>query len=120
ACRHDPEGFARAELVRRQDHGYPPFRRMLAVHLDGKDAAEVQRQARALGELVRRLATERVTVLGPAPAPIARLRGRSRFQILVRADRASTLQSIGRRLLGALPTARGVRVALDMDPASTL
>jgi len=120
ACRHDPEGFARAELVRRQDHGYPPFRRMLAVHLDGKDAAEVQRQARALGELVRRLATERVTVLGPAPAPIARLRGRSRFQILVLADRASTLQSIGRRLLGALPTARGVRVALDMDPASTL
>jgi len=120
ASRHDPEGFAEAELRRRRDHGYPPFRRMLAVHLDGRDAAEVQRQAQALGELARRLAADRAEVRGPAPAPIARLRGRSRFQILLLAERASTLRAVGARLLAALPPGRGVRVALDMDPASTL
>jgi len=120
ASRHDPEGFARAEAGRRRELGYPPFRRMLAIRLEGKDAAQVQREARWIGDRARRLTGRLAPVLGPAPAPIARLRGRSRFQILVLADRASMLRAIGERLLSAPPPPRGVRVALDMDPASTL
>jgi primosomal protein N' (replication factor Y) len=93
---------------------------MLAVRLEGTDAAQVQREAKGIGERARRLAGAMATVLGPAPSPIARLRGKSRFQILVLADRASVLRAIGEKILSGPPPRRGVRVALDMDPASTL
>src|SRR5690606_27138146 len=83
ASRHDPLGFAEREAARRRALGYPPFRRMLAVRVEGPSPAATQTAASTVGTILRRLAGSRAQVLGPAPAPIARLRGKTRFQILV-------------------------------------
>src|SRR5690606_18159375 len=83
--------FLAAEADERRRHGWPPFGRLAAVILAGPDAAEVDRVARDLG----RSAPEGngVEVLGPAPAPLALLRGRHRRRFLVKAARDADLQS---------------------------
>lgn len=121
ASRHDPMGFAQGEAERRRALGYPPYRRMLAVRVDGPAPAAAEGAARALGQLLRRIAGRQAQILGPSPSPIARLRGRSRFQILVLAPRPSTLRAVGNALLAEAPAfGAGVRFVLDVDPVSML
>jgi primosomal protein N' (replication factor Y) len=59
-----------------------------------------------------------VAILGPAPAPMALLRGRYRYRLLINARRSAELQNVIRTWLGALDFPRGVRVAVDVDPYS--
>ena len=61
---------------------------------------------------------EGVAILGPAPAPLALLRGRYRYRLLIIARRSSDLQSVLRDWLGTLKFPPGVRVAVDIDPYS--
>lgn len=118
---HDYEHFAAGELERRRELGYPPFRRMLAVRLEGEDAVATERTARRLAEAARKWAVPGVQLLGPAPAPIAKLRGRMRYQLLLLADGVRPLHAIARRLVEVADQApSGVKVALDVDPASML
>jgi primosomal protein N' (replication factor Y) len=63
---------------------------------------------------------ENMAVFGPAPAPLAMLRGRHRQRLLVHAARSIPVQDIIREWLGALEWPRGVRVAVDVDPYSFL
>ncbi|WP_373044379.1 primosomal protein N' [Vulgatibacter sp.] len=119
---HDFETFAGAELERRRELGYPPFRRMLALRLEGEDGVATERFARRLAEAARKWTQGGgVQVLGPAPAPIAKLRGRMRFQVLVLGDGVRSIQTVARRLAEVADQAPpGVKVALDVDPASML
>jgi primosomal protein N' (replication factor Y) len=59
-----------------------------------------------------------VMILGPAPAPMAQLRGRYRYRLLLNARRSAELQNVIRTWLGALRFPKGVRVAVDVDPYS--
>jgi primosomal protein N' (replication factor Y) len=116
---HDYEGFVREELSSRQSAQYPPFSRMIALRLDGPDEAAVQAAATNVAAAVGAAEGGRLRILGPAPAPIARLRGRSRWQVwLISADRAAVNQAA--RRAGAVPLPRGVRMAIDVDPVSVL
>lgn len=123
AIRHDFRDFARGELRSRRELDYPPFGRLARIVLEG-EAAEVERRAEELATLLRevvgRAAWEpgTVQVLGPAPAPIERLRGRYRMQVLVKARDTRRLA----RVLRAVPrSARGpVRTIVDVDPVSMM
>ena len=86
---HDYAGFMAAELERRRALGYPPFARLVNLRLDGREA----RVGRARGARARRAAcgaergrsaSARSAVLGPAPPPLERVRGRYRWQVLLR------------------------------------
>ncbi|MFM8411876.1 MAG: primosomal protein N' [Alphaproteobacteria bacterium] len=131
ASAHDFPAFADAELRARRELGYPPFGRLLRFVLEG-EADEVERRADRLGERLRRAAVAAggadggLQVLGPAPAPIERLRGRHRHQLLVKARDA---RGIARLLAASRPAleeasarTRGatVRVLVDVDPSSML
>jgi primosomal protein N' (replication factor Y) len=124
--RHDYVGFMTAELARRRALGYPPFARLINVRLDAVDAAVVEERARELASRLRQRARaldlgDRV-VLGPAPPPLPRLRGRHRWQILLRsADvrRLRELARFARSVETAMRRAR-VRLAIDVDPYSML
>ncbi len=112
---HDYGSFARAELAEREAVGYPPFRRLGLVRVEGEDAAQAERQARALAERAR--TARAVDVLGPAPAPLPMLRGRHRFQVLLKAERAAALHAVLRELAKVPVSASGkTRVVLDVDP----
>ncbi len=116
---HDYEGFVRDELARRESANYPPFSRMIALRLDGRHEASVRAAATDAAARARAQAGTTVLVLGPAEAPIPRLRGRSRYQIWLRGSDRAKLQATARAAAGVtLP--RDLRLAIDVDPQSVL
>ncbi|SIT83586.1 primosomal protein N' [Pontibaca methylaminivorans] len=114
----DEEGFWRAEAQARHAAGVPPFGRMAGIILSGKDLGAVMelgnRLARADGAL-REIGAE---VYGPAPAPVARLRGRHRVRLLVRAAKGVPFQQALRRWIAPVRTKGDLRLAVDIDPQS--
>jgi len=116
---HDYEGFVRAELAARRTLGYPPFTRMTVLRLDAADEAAGRDGARLVADRAALAGGAALTVRGPAPAPIARIRGRFRFQVwLASVERAplgaATVAALGVKLPG------GVAMAVDVDPQSSL
>lgn len=113
---HDQAAFAAAEAADRESVGMPPFGRLAALILSGYDEKEV----RAVGEHLAATAPTGpgLTVLGPAPAIMALLRGRHRYRMLLRADRTRRLQPMIRDWLAMVKIPSAVRVQVDIDPQS--
>ena len=118
AAAHDYHGFAGGELARREALSFPPHARLCALRLSGNVEARVRAAAERLAERARR-GGEGVDVLGPAPAPIARLRGRHRYQVLLRAREHGPIHRLC-RALSELPVPAGVEMAVDVDPVALL
>ncbi len=117
-ARTDMEGFYASETATRERAGAPPFGRYAAVIVSGAHLPMVQEVARALGKSAP--AAPGVAVLGPAPAPLAMLRGQHRMRLLVHASRTVTIQTVLRSWLGAHRFPNAVRVSVDIDPYSFL
>ncbi|MGZ6132826.1 MAG: replication restart helicase PriA [Myxococcaceae bacterium] len=121
---HDYDGFAEHELGWREALAWPPFSRLVAVRIEGEDPRETAAVARKLGDRVAALLPgpgTGVRLLGPAPAPMPRLRGKSRWQLLLKAPRHALLGPVLDQLerdLEVLPG--GVRVVVDVDPGAML
>ena len=120
AAAHDYEQFYDQEIALRAALDYPPFGFLVNLVLSGNDPQRVSRGADALAEGLQRDAGP-AEVLGPAPCPLARLRGKSRMQILLKSPSRAPL----RRLLCRLPDLQknipsGVRLAVDVDPVDML
>jgi primosomal protein N' (replication factor Y) (superfamily II helicase) len=114
AARHDVGGFLTEELSRRRELGYPPFRHLISIVASGADA---EAPSRLLRELNAGLAG--ADLLGPAP--LLRLRGRHRAQLVAKTDQPRALASrAGQLLAGAAPAMRraGVSAVVDVDPQS--
>jgi primosomal protein N' (replication factor Y) len=116
---HDYEGFVKGELARRQDAQYPPFSRMIAVRLDGPDENQVRAAATDAAARARAVAGTGVRVLGPAEAPIARLRGRTRWQVWLSGPERAALSRCA-RAAAEVSLPRELRLAIDVDPQSVL
>ncbi len=130
----DAERFYAEETEQRRRGGLPPFGRLAAIVVSGEDRGAAEAHARALAQTAHalrpgkswRLApiggavqSDEITLLGPAEAPMAVLRGRHRFRLALKAPRGVDLQGFLRALLAAAPPPRGgVRVAIDVDPQS--
>jgi len=114
----DRDRFLAAEAKDRRDHGMPPFGRLAALIVSGRDAEAAERAARALGRAAPRRAG--VEVLGPAPAPLSVLRGQHRFRLLLKAERSVNVQKVLRGWLEAVRWPSGVKVKVDVDPYSFL
>ncbi|WP_116131009.1 primosomal protein N' [Tropicimonas sp. IMCC34043] len=114
----DEEGFWRAEAAERRAAGVPPYGRMAGIVLSATDAA----QAFELGaEMARRdgpLRAIGAQLYGPAPAPIARIRGRHRVRLLIKADKGAPLQAALARWLAQFRPPNGLRLSVDIDPQS--
>ena len=114
----DSEGFYAAETEARREAAMPPFGRLASIIVSAEDQARATEAARMIGRTAPR--HDNMAVFGPAPAPLAMLRGRHRHRLLVHAARSVPVQDIIRDWLGALELPRGVRVAVDVDPYSFL
>ena len=117
-ARGDRDRFVEAELAERREAGMPPFGRLASLILSGADSQLVRKEGRRLAAVAPE--AEGVLVLGPAPAPLAMLRGRYRERFLVKADPTIDLPAFLRRWLAAIRLARPVRLQIDIDPQSFL
>ena len=117
--RHDYEGFVGGELVRRQEAGYPPFSRLIALRLEGQEGGEVRRAATLVAERAAASEGSGVVVKGPAEAPIPFLRGQVRWQVWLAAIDRSALAAAARRS-AAVDLPGGVRLVVDVNPQSVL
>ncbi|MDI9569335.1 MAG: primosomal protein N' [Pseudomonadota bacterium] len=117
---HDYEGFYREETRLRRGLSYPPYARLIQLTLSCPRQAEGEKAAAALAALARELlggSGERggTTVAGPVEAPLARLRGRYRWQILLKGDGSRAVRGLARELMARFRVP-GVRVKVDVDP----
>ena len=110
------DAFFAAETEARRDAGAPPFGRWAAIILSSEDEKEAREAAQRLGAVRPR--HEDVQILGPAPAPLALLRGRYRYRFLVNARRSANLQAVLKGWIAGVQFAPGVRVGIDIDPYS--
>ena len=115
---NDLAGFYAREAEARRPGNWPPYGRLAAliVSADTADAADLF--ARDLGKVAPH--GEGVLVLGPAPAPLAILRGRHRRRLLLKTRRDMAVQPLLRIWLAAAAPPRGARVDVDVDPVSFL
>jgi primosomal protein N' (replication factor Y) len=123
AVRHDYRGFAQQELPMRQMLGYPPFASMVRLVVRGPVETIANEFAALLaGRLTDALQTLKTTarVLGPAPAPFARLKGKYRFQIQVQGPDGEKLRAAVRQSTGEIQAPEGVQWIVDVDPLDML
>ncbi len=132
----DAERFYQEETQQRLNAGLPPFGRLAAIIVSGNDRPSAESHARTLIRAAQAMEKsdrwkltplgglpqdDEVIMLGPAEAPIAVVRGRHRFRLLVKAPRSADLQGFLRALLASAPPDRGgVRTQIDVDPQSFL
>jgi len=114
----DTAGFYAAETEARRGAAMPPFGRLAAIIVSAEDSAEAEAVARRIGQAAP--SVDGMAVFGPAPAPLAMLRGRHRQRLLVHAARSLDVQDVIRDWLGGLEWHAKVRVAVDVDPYSFL
>ncbi|BDW83117.1 primosomal protein N' [Erythrobacter sp. Dej080120_24] len=112
----DRDAFYAAETEARRDAGAPPFGRWAAIIISSEDEREAREAAVRLGDTRPHLPD--IHILGPAPAPLALLRGRYRYRFLVNARRSANLQDTLREWLDRQQFPPGVRVGVDVDPYS--
>lgn len=118
---HDSAGFVAAEMTAREAAGMPPFGRLAALILSAPERPQAQDLATALARRVPATAPESgIRVLGPAPAPLAVVRGRHRFRFLVVSRNGQPLQRFLGRWLEGFRLPGKARLAIDVDPQSFL
>ena len=122
AQQHDTEGFLREERALRVDPPYPPATSLVNLLLSGADEKEVGRRAAGVADwcaaLIERYQLP-ITVLGPAPCPLVRIKDRWRWHVLLKGP-SEALGRVVRYAARSLPRESSTRVVIDRDPVSLL
>jgi len=132
AALHDYDGFAKKELEYRKQLYYPPYERLARIVLRGKNDQDVKKKSMDIAEKLReaiRLTAGvaqsdrhkyKVEVLGPAPAPIARVKDNFRWHLIVKADNSENLSTILKNIESENRHSKKVQMMIDVDPYALL
>ena len=110
----DRDAFLAAEKQSREIAGMPPYGRLASIILSGRDEGKLRESGHLLGQ--HRPHFEDVSILGPAPAPMAYLRGRHRIRFLIKAKRGVNVQKIIADWLKSVTLPSSIRCQIDIDP----
>jgi primosomal protein N' (replication factor Y) (superfamily II helicase) len=123
ACAQDYEGFYNEEIQYRQNHSYPPFVALASLLVHGPDLGRVRADSLELRKQLDAANEQRTCrILGPAPAPLARLKGEHRFQLLLKSRSRRHLREIADAALKSLANS-GINlrsINLEIDPVSIM
>lgn len=114
----DEEGFWKAEAAEREQAGVPPYGRMAGIVLSGPEVGPVFDLGNHLARNDGALKKVGAVVYGPAPAPIARIRGRHRVRLLVKAPKGVALQGALADWVRPVKLRGDLRLSIDIDPQS--
>lgn len=119
AQQHDYAGFYKKELPSRRELHYPPFARLMGIHFSSLNRERGAKKVADIGNTARNMASEfaegKADVIGPAESPLPRLRGRYRWQMLLRSKDGALLHTFARKLLDEI-RGEGLEIRLDVDP----
>jgi len=123
AVEQDSVGFLNEELLLREELGYPPFSRLVNFRFQGGVESETADLAKSAGNTARRLICKlpigSITILGPSPSPVYRIKNQYRWQMLLKSSNVNTLHRFSKRLINILSRSSGrVKVSIDVDPIS--
>ena len=119
ALAHDGANFYREELLFREEAGYPPFAHLAALHFSGNVEEKVMAGSRAAAAFLHTLRSAsgaRIELLGPIAAPLAKIRGRYRWQLLLKCRRRDTLHATLKTFHNEWQSPAGIRTIIDVDP----
>jgi primosomal protein N' (replication factor Y) len=114
----DEVAFWQAEMDERRAAGMPPFGRLAGIVLSGEDLGKVFDLGNHLARNDAPLRRIGAQVFGPAPAPIARVRGRHRVRLLIKAEKTAPLQAALSEWAGQVTLKGDLRMSIDIDPQS--
>ncbi len=114
----DEEGFWKAEAESRRKAASPPYGRMAGIVVSGPDEAKVFDLARYLARNSQSLSAIGAQLYGPAAAPVAKIRGRHRVRLLVKAPKSAPVQAAIRQWLADVKVPANMRILVDIDPQS--
>jgi primosomal protein N' (replication factor Y) len=127
AATHDYAGFVAAEMAHRRQHNYPPYQRLARIIVRSRDQQAASRFADRLADAFQHTlqtmaagSPPAVRMLGPAEAPVFRLKGHYRFHFQIQSPSSATLHQLLRAVLPAQRTPAGVEYTLDVDPFNML
>ncbi len=124
AAAHDYERFYAEEIQLREELGYPPFSRLVAVRVNAGGEDEARAATEQLARVARSqpaVSSGAVQLLGPAPAPLERLRGRYRYRLLLKSADRKALREVAAQLAAHIDQGLSpARASLDIDPVSML
>jgi primosomal protein N' (replication factor Y) len=123
ACAQDYEAFYEEEIRYRQNHSYPPFIALASFLVHGPDLSKVRNDALELRKHLDLANQDRTSrILGPAPAPLARLKGEHRFQLLIKSTSRRRLREVADAAMRAVAESKtNLRsINLEIDPVSLM
>ncbi len=115
---HDYKSFYEEEIAFRKDLKYPPFGRIINLRLSATKKETLWDQAKLLGKMAKKLSAEsgnKVEIIGPAESPLAKIKGRFRFQMLLKSNNAGALHQMAKQLLHKMEKST-VKITVDVDP----
>jgi primosomal protein N' (replication factor Y) len=119
ASKHDFANFVTQEWGHRQALLAPPCRQFTRIIIRGKDAEEVRDAAKRIAQLCTDAAKSNgldVRVLGPAPAPVSRIKGQYRFHVMLAAPQGDAVRGLWRKVVSQLSPRENVEWTVDVDP----
>jgi primosomal protein N' (replication factor Y) len=121
AQKHDFSGFADQELKNREELSYPPYGRLASVKIQGLDLKKVKQAVTSIGKNSLQLQTKfpSMMVLGPAQAPIFKLKNKYRYQLLIKSKSSKSIRDFCNYLFKNTDLPSGVQVHIDIDPMNT-
>ncbi|MGD0277318.1 MAG: primosomal protein N', partial [Syntrophales bacterium] len=120
AKNHDCEGFYEDEIGLRKNLAYPPYSRLVAIQLSSLHKERGQKAVERFGLMARDLFKNRgwegrIDIIGPAEAPLAKLRGRHRWHLLLKGDHIRTIHEAA-ETLREIAISKGLAAKVDVDP----
>ena len=121
---HDIEGFYSRELQEREEAGYPPFCRMIEIRLSAKKQSDASHLIRILRDQIQRhISDEWITLLGPSPSLIEKVRDYYRWRLLIKTKSYTKIQPTLKRLLDAFcenHLSSNIRLLVNVDPVDMI
>lgn len=118
AQKHDYIGFYNEEIETRREIGYPPFSRMINLTISATQKDRITGCVKKLNSFARQLAGQaggNISVLGPAEAPLSKVKGRYRWQMLLKGDDTQALHTLAGAITGSIKSP-GLSIRIDVDP----
>ncbi|MBC8412381.1 primosomal protein N', partial [bacterium] len=117
---HNYRKFYDNEIQMRKELGYPPFNRLLRIIFSFRTKAQGQSIASALTGIVRKIKHRNIEILGPAPAPVEKIKSLWRWHIILKGQNAKSLREVADSIHTRLAEMKEIRIDIDVDPVNLM